>query len=276
MPKTALVISTALLCSLLTAGIGDRGLDAELTQRYGDKVLCFRHFFRSNSQDYDADGKVSKNLPRGPWTFYGQMQVKKIFLSEDKLRLEGNRVIYRFDESAERLIPVLDQDKIKVTIRLSRPLGTVEEASAILGKVFAVTEEERLDLVPPEWRHYLAAQPIAPGGTNDLKDDDLQNPKTEKVFHVGDHGVSPPKLLSRLDPVFPPPIRHETFHGTVGLTVIVDNNGKVRNIKVVHPVGQGLDESAVEAVKHWRFRPATKDGVPVNVAVYIEVDFHLN
>jgi TonB family protein len=42
---------------------------------------------------------------------------------------------------------------------------------------------------------------------------------------------------------------------------------------VVTPLGYGLDEKAIEAVKQWRFQPGTKDGKPVNVQLNIEVEF---
>jgi outer membrane biosynthesis protein TonB len=40
-------------------------------------------------------------------------------------------------------------------------------------------------------------------------------------------------------------------------------------------LGYGLDEKAFEAIKSWKFRPATKDGSPVSVVVAIEVSFQL-
>jgi TonB family protein len=36
----------------------------------------------------------------------------------------------------------------------------------------------------------------------------------------------------------------------------------------------GLDEQAVQGVKAWRFEPATRNGEPVAVAVYVEVAFN--
>jgi TonB family protein len=277
MQKKALLTSTLLVSSLLTSATpSGQGLNAILTEQYNGKTLFFRHFFQSDSQEYDSDGQAIKNSPQGPWALYGQMLVKKITLDKDKLQLEGNRVVYRFDEQAVHLTPLRNHEKVKVTIRLSSPLTTVEEAAAVLGKVFAVTEEERVNLVPAEWRHYLVDHPTALGGPSEAKRNDVQNPTTEKVFHAGESGVTPPKVVSRWEPIFPPAARNEALQGTVGLRAIVDSAGRVREIKVVHPVGKGLDESAIEAVKNWRFKPATKDGVAVPVEVYIEVDFHLN
>jgi protein TonB len=39
--------------------------------------------------------------------------------------------------------------------------------------------------------------------------------------------------------------------------------------------GTGLDEKAIEAVKSWRFRPATLNGQPVATQIAVQVDFHL-
>jgi periplasmic protein TonB len=55
--------------------------------------------------------------------------------------------------------------------------------------------------------------------------------------------------------------------------VVVDTIGHARILGVVSPLGYGLDEKAIEAVKQWRFQPGTKDGKPVDVQLNIEVEF---
>ena len=61
------------------------------------------------------------------------------------------------------------------------------------------------------------------------------------------------------------------------LTVTIDADGKPKDIRIVSPLGLGLDEKAIEAVAAWRFEPATltKDGTPVAVKANIEVNFRL-
>jgi periplasmic protein TonB len=94
------------------------------------------------------------------------------------------------------------------------------------------------------------------------------------VFHVGG-GVSAPKKIFDPDPDYSEEARKAKYQGTCVLYVVVGPDGKPRDIKVSRTLGLGLDEKAIEAVKNWRFEPATKDGKPVAVAINIEVTFHL-
>jgi len=94
------------------------------------------------------------------------------------------------------------------------------------------------------------------------------------VFHVGG-GVSAPKKIYDPDPDYSEEARKAKYQGTCVLYVIVGSDGRPRDIRVSRTLGLGLDEKAIEAVKTWRFEPATKDGKPVSVAINIEVSFHL-
>jgi TonB family protein len=94
------------------------------------------------------------------------------------------------------------------------------------------------------------------------------------AFRVGG-GVSAPRVLEKLDPDYSEEARKAKYQGTVVLWLIVDSNGKPRNVKVARSLGMGLDEKAIEAVSLWKFLPAMKDGAPVNVQINVEVNFHL-
>jgi TonB family protein len=87
--------------------------------------------------------------------------------------------------------------------------------------------------------------------------------------------VSAPRQISNREPEFSEYARIAKYQGTMTLSLIVDPSGVPKNVAVVMPLGLGLDEKAVEAVRAWRFEPAIKDGQPVAVAIMVEVDFHL-
>src|SRR5579872_3117814 len=94
------------------------------------------------------------------------------------------------------------------------------------------------------------------------------------VYRVGG-GVSAPLLVFKKEPEYSEEARKAKYQGTVTLYVEVDPSGKAVNIRVLHSLGLGLDEKAIEAVKQWKFKPGMKDGKPVTVAASIEVNFRL-
>ena len=94
------------------------------------------------------------------------------------------------------------------------------------------------------------------------------------VFRVGG-GVSQPSVIFKVDPEYSEEARKAKYSGTVMLAVIVDAEGRARDIHVVKSLGMGLDEKAIEAVGKWKFRPGMKSGQAVNVRATIEVNFRL-
>ena len=93
-------------------------------------------------------------------------------------------------------------------------------------------------------------------------------------YHIGG-GVAAPTLVYRVDPEYSEEARKAKFQGVVVLEAIIRRDGLVDVVNLVRRLGLGLDESAIEAVKKWRFRPATKNGTPVQVPLRIEVSFNL-
>jgi len=88
-------------------------------------------------------------------------------------------------------------------------------------------------------------------------------------------GVTPPQLVYKVEPEFSEEARKAKHQGVVVLTIEVDPSGNVRNVRVRQRLGLGLDEKAVEAVSHWRFRPAILDGKPVTTEAVVQVNFQL-
>ena len=94
------------------------------------------------------------------------------------------------------------------------------------------------------------------------------------IYRVGG-GVSQPMLVKKVEPEYSEEARKAKFQGTVVLSIIVDEAGMPRNIRVARALGLGLDEKAIEAVRQWRFRPGYKDGKAVAVYASVEVNFRL-
>jgi protein TonB len=88
-------------------------------------------------------------------------------------------------------------------------------------------------------------------------------------------GVKGPVIIYQPEPEFSEEARKAKFMGVVTVSIIVDATGKPQNVRVTRGVGMGLDEKAIEAVKQYRFKPATENGKPVAVYLNVEVNFEI-
>lgn len=97
----------------------------------------------------------------------------------------------------------------------------------------------------------------------------------EKVYRVGEEGVTPPKVLYKTEPAYTEEARNAKIEGVVELAVEIDPDGLAQDIQVRKSLDGGLDQSAIAAIGQWRFQPGRKNGKPVRVAAKIEVNFRL-
>jgi len=91
-------------------------------------------------------------------------------------------------------------------------------------------------------------------------------------YHLGGD-VKPPILIYSAEPEFSEDARRAKKGGSVLVYLWVDAQGLPSHLRIVRGVGYGLDEKAVEAIRQYRFKPATLNGEPVTVDLNIEVNF---
>ena len=88
-------------------------------------------------------------------------------------------------------------------------------------------------------------------------------------------GVRAPTPVYNPDPRYSQKARAARLQGQVVIRIIIDSGGNVIDTRVTKPLGLGLDQNAIEAVRTWKFQPGMRDGVPVMVAVLVEFTFRL-
>jgi protein TonB len=88
-------------------------------------------------------------------------------------------------------------------------------------------------------------------------------------------GVLAPVVLFAPEPEFSEEARKAKASGNVLVYLQVDTNGHPMNIRVVRGIGLGLDQKAIEAVSHYKFKPATENGHPVTVEMQVDVNFQI-
>jgi TonB family protein len=77
------------------------------------------------------------------------------------------------------------------------------------------------------------------------------------------------------EPSYSNEARIAAYSGTVVLDAAVWNDGSVRALGVSHPIGFGLDQQAMAVLNNWKCTPGMRDGMPVNVQLKIQINFHL-
>jgi TonB family protein len=98
----------------------------------------------------------------------------------------------------------------------------------------------------------------------------LINPR---VYRVG-NGVTAPQVVQQITPSYTATARAAKVKGRVVLEAIIRLDGAVEITRVVQPLGYGLDESAMAALRDWKFRPGTRpNSQPVDVTMNIVVNF---
>jgi TonB family protein len=84
-----------------------------------------------------------------------------------------------------------------------------------------------------------------------------------------------PRPLYTPDPKYSKSAKKQGIQGVVTLSAVIGIDGKAHDVKVVKSLEPSLDANAIEAVKTWKFAPATKEGRPVAVELRLQVDFKL-
>ncbi len=87
--------------------------------------------------------------------------------------------------------------------------------------------------------------------------------------------TTPPHAIYSPGPDYPEKARKAKVQGVVTLKLTVSPDGSTKDIQVVKHLRSDLDANAVDAVRTWKFEPATKDGKPVAVSINIDVAFSL-
>lgn len=88
-------------------------------------------------------------------------------------------------------------------------------------------------------------------------------------------GVAPPQLVREIRANYTEDARRRGVEGDVVLEIVVRRDGSVGSVRVLQSLGSGLEQRAIDAVKQWRFTPATRFGTSVDVVVEVAVGFKL-
>jgi TonB family protein len=88
--------------------------------------------------------------------------------------------------------------------------------------------------------------------------------------------LTAPIMVEKVDPAYPGILMREHITGTVTLYAVIGADGNVGGVRVLRGVNDRLDAAARDALRHCRFRPATKNGLAVALEAVIRIPFEIH
>jgi protein TonB len=119
--------------------------------------------------------------------------------------------------------------------------------------------------------------PVIPGGANSgipIENKSPQSPSQPAPLHMSE-GVMEAQLIQKVQPLYPAVAREMRLAGTVRVRAVIGTDGTVHQVEVLSG-SQLLAQSAIAAVRQWRYRPTQLNGQPVEVETFVTVNFVLD
>lgn len=194
---------------------------------------------------------------------FGVVEVSSIKIKRGQVEIRGER---------ETLLK--DQHKLvlsgRTPVRFLVDLGVADPISVLpqlKSQLFFGTLDEALAAIPKSYQKMI---PYNPSADN--------TPSTNEKWAAEACGSEAaefkrPVVVSTVEPVFSDEARRQKYSGTVSIVITVDKTGNAIDPWLARSTGHGLDENAIRAVRQYVFKPATCSGVPVAVALAIDVSF---
>lgn len=279
----------ALVC--LSAGPAvAQSTQTDISARVMSKPLYLRGFWTDDELQFDADGHPKRSYATGSFTVSG-FDATKVSLSGNKLKIDGERfgleftpegdtqeypipesAQYQSNEKAEKEVP-----KEQIHIEIEGVKGG--DFGKALDAIFAGDLAELAPSLPTCWQHFAGSHfgfhgdlgRVSPDATADLQ---VPGASESRPMHIGG-SITPPKVLSSVQPDYTEAARHLKMSGKTQVYLWVGEDGRPSHLSIMRPVGLGLDEAAIAAVSKYKFEPATQNGKPVKVDIYMDVDFKI-
>jgi TonB family protein len=288
-------------------------LDQSVRDRYQGKTFVLRNFYKGAKLKYDSTGEALSAPKSGDWTVDGVLIVENLQLSGGNLRLHASRVFLGWAQDGfQPLESSREKKRAKQGKKQELETGKIleidvdfgsnpnsDQVDAALSRIFLTEHDRFVEMVPGFWkpcvRAAVGAKPVPeypncrfsaqflsvagvasiPEESSEPKSDSQSSNEASStpIAKVG-NGVSPPHVTRQHEPEFTDEARRVKFEGVTTLMLIVSKEGNAGNIRIVNPLGCGLDERAVQTVSEWKFMPALKGGEPVAVQIAVEVSFH--
>jgi TonB family protein len=146
--------------------------------------------------------------------------------------------------------------------------GAVHLAAPVLNHRSATDNNSTADVAPS-----LGSNTISPGDAGGLNLLASKGSQPAAPVPVGGD-VKQARLISSVPPMYPTLARNQRLSGNVVIDALIDATGRVSTMKVISGPAL-LHQSAMDAVRQWKYQPATLNGQPMAMHLTVTVQFKL-
>jgi TonB family protein len=265
--RSLLVMVLLFVVSSCSAQSTQQELEGQLLH----KPLFLRGLWKKDKLHFSADGVLDgSSESTGP--LLSAVEIKKVELKPKGLRLSGERLALVYKDQQPHLMDLKEGMRIDV----DAPAGG--DYTAALASVFTGSMADLAPGAPEYWRNFLESNPEHLAGHDAKKNGegevDPSRAASERILKAGG-SVTPPRVTFAPEPEFSTDARRSRISGSVLVYLQVGKDGMPYHIRILRPIGLGLDEKAAEAVAKYRFKPAMENGEPVPVELNVEVNFQI-
>lgn len=250
-------------------------IEAKLKQDYLGKNVLVRDLYHGDQLDYDEQGNFIEGGVPGTWTLDGIVTLTDFKLRGDRLEISADRTVIGFSYQHNRLYALPDKP-VEIVVHLGASPPAREGLAQVMSRMFMLDTAKLLQYAPAYWgpiigdavwARYAKDRRKLPAGLTLFAP--VKAPDGEPVyFSDGEphEGLQPPQPVDEPPPYYPEVARQLKKRGTVLMAVLIDPAGAVRDALLLgDPLGDGLDQSSINTVRRWKYRPATRAGVAVSV-----------
>jgi hypothetical protein len=119
-----------------------------LDQKYKKHVLALRFPFAHGDMKFDSAGQpLYARLPRGHGWSVAAFTIENLSLSQDTLQMKGRRIASTEKKKGKPVL-VPFEEPVKLEIHLDQPLKSLDDAQAVLGRVFLLDDHKHQHAMP--------------------------------------------------------------------------------------------------------------------------------
>lgn len=239
---------------------------------------------------------ISASIPSSVDPEEERKQIRRVFnLIDVRLLTEAELAWTTFARPRETLTHVIRFDSREIFLAISPSMIITEQIVGSLNQfsisVAEQTGQEKIELLNTEiiipsksaailgfegrdgTPYFLALHLLTTPGKKGLSTGGAMGGAIGPVRAVG--AIKPPRLIKKVNPVYPEAAKAAGIEGIVILEVETDEKGNVVRTTLLRSVPL-LDQAAIEAVKQWQYEPAIINGKPTGIIFTVTVSFRLN